>query len=82
MFNVATNCAVSHFTITFFPFTNIFIYYKEMTVILNNIMYKPILQKVNKLTLKATFMKNIYSVFKLTLSILIMLSYCFRKQRK
>lgn len=29
-----------------------------MTVVLNNIMYKPILQKVNKLALKTIFMKN------------------------
>ena len=30
-------------------------------------MYKPILQKVNKLALKTIFMKNTYSILKLKL---------------
>lgn len=66
--NLATTVQFTFILLLLFStFTNILKILLRNDRVVRNIMFKPILQKVNTLALKTIFMKNIYSIFKLKL---------------
>lgn len=68
IFNLATTVQFTFILLLLFStFTNILKILLRNDRVVRNIMFKPILQKVNTLALKTIFMKNIYSIFKLKL---------------